>query len=72
MLILSFMEQLSLFNSLIIKISLKQKSELVEGQAYVVAGLMPTNSDSETLYLQARGSSTKWQPLSPLAMECFE
>ncbi|XWS60009.1 hypothetical protein CRYUN_Cryun08bG0171400 [Craigia yunnanensis] len=50
----------------------KQKSELVEGKAYVVDGLIPMNSDSETLYLQARGSSTKWQRLSPLAMECFE
>ncbi|XVF55023.1 hypothetical protein PTKIN_Ptkin06aG0003200 [Pterospermum kingtungense] len=50
----------------------KQKSELVEGQAYVVSGLIPINSDSETLYLQARGSSTKWKPLSLLEMECFE
>ncbi|XVF08337.1 hypothetical protein REPUB_Repub06bG0218000 [Reevesia pubescens] len=50
----------------------KQKSELVEGQAYVIAGLVPMNSDSETLYLQARGSTTNWQPLSSLAMECFE
>ncbi|OMO97642.1 hypothetical protein COLO4_14461 [Corchorus olitorius] len=50
----------------------KQKNELVEGQAYVVAGLIPMNSDLEILYLQARGSTTKWQPLTPLAMECFE
>ncbi|XWS43893.1 hypothetical protein CRYUN_Cryun16bG0143700 [Craigia yunnanensis] len=27
---------------------------------------------SETLYLQAQGSGTKWQPLSPQAMEYFE
>ncbi|XP_039009037.1 protein BREAST CANCER SUSCEPTIBILITY 2 homolog B-like isoform X2 [Hibiscus syriacus] len=50
----------------------KQESELVEGQAYAVSGLMPMNSDSEILYLQARGSTTKWQPLSPLEMESFE
>ncbi|XP_022766252.1 protein BREAST CANCER SUSCEPTIBILITY 2 homolog B-like [Durio zibethinus] len=50
----------------------KQKTELVEGQAYVVAGLIPMNSDSETLYLQARGSAINWQPLPPLSMECFE
>ncbi|KAJ9694057.1 hypothetical protein PVL29_009843 [Vitis rotundifolia] len=50
----------------------KQQFELVEGQAYAVAGLMPLNSDSETLYLQARGSTTKWNPLSPLAIEHFE
>ncbi|KAK8665667.1 hypothetical protein V6N13_005829 [Hibiscus sabdariffa] len=51
---------------------LLQESELVEGQAYVVSGLIPMNSESEILYLQARGSTTKWQPLSPLAMESFE
>ncbi|PPS06622.1 hypothetical protein GOBAR_AA14016 [Gossypium barbadense] len=50
----------------------KQECELVEGQAYVVSGLIPMNSDSEILYLQARGSTNKWQPLSPLAMESFE
>ncbi|KAK8561593.1 hypothetical protein V6N13_149242 [Hibiscus sabdariffa] len=51
---------------------LLQESELVEGQAYVVSGLIPMNSESEILYLQARGSTTKWQPLSPPAMESFE
>ncbi|KAK9289849.1 hypothetical protein L1049_008009 [Liquidambar formosana] len=50
----------------------KQKFELVEGHAYVIAELIPLNSDSETLYLQARGSTTKWRPLSPLAIEQFE
>ncbi|XP_034695014.1 protein BREAST CANCER SUSCEPTIBILITY 2 homolog B-like isoform X1 [Vitis riparia] len=50
----------------------QQQFDLVEGQAYAVAGLMPLNSDSETLYLQARGSTTKWNPLSPLAIEHFE
>ncbi|KAH8489969.1 hypothetical protein H0E87_025256 [Populus deltoides] len=50
----------------------KQKSDLVEGQAYAVAGLLPVSSDSNTLYLQARGSTTKWQPLSSLAMQQFQ
>ncbi|KAH9736754.1 protein BREAST CANCER SUSCEPTIBILITY 2 [Citrus sinensis] len=49
----------------------KQQCELVEGQAYAILGLIPMNSDSNTLYLQARGSTTKWQPLSPLATEHF-
>ncbi|KAE8686923.1 Detected protein of confused Function [Hibiscus syriacus] len=49
-----------------------EESELVEGQAYAVSGLIPMNSGSEILYLQARGSTTKWKPLSPLAMESFE
>ncbi|KAK9196195.1 hypothetical protein WN943_004323 [Citrus x changshan-huyou] len=50
----------------------KQQCELVEGQAYAILGLVPMNSDSNTLYLQARGSTTKWQPLSPLATEHFK
>ncbi|KAJ6680810.1 BREAST CANCER TYPE 2 SUSCEPTIBILITY PROTEIN BRCA2 [Salix purpurea] len=50
----------------------KQKSDLVEGQAYDVAGLLPVSSDSNTLYIQARGSTTKWQPLSSLAMQQFQ
>ncbi|GAV76884.1 BRCA2 domain-containing protein/BRCA-2_OB1 domain-containing protein/BRCA-2_helical domain-containing protein [Cephalotus follicularis] len=49
----------------------KQRSELVEGQAYAIAGLLPVNSDSEALYLQARGSTTKWHLLSPLAIKHF-
>ncbi|XP_058000163.1 protein BREAST CANCER SUSCEPTIBILITY 2 homolog B isoform X2 [Hevea brasiliensis] len=49
----------------------KQQSELVEGQAYAVAGLLPVNSDSNTLYLQARGSTTKWQPLSSFTIQHF-
>ncbi|KAK4478421.1 hypothetical protein RD792_013891 [Penstemon davidsonii] len=49
----------------------KQKLELCEGQAYGVGGLLPSSSDSGTLYLQARGSSTNWIPLSPLIMENF-
>ncbi|XP_059668072.1 protein BREAST CANCER SUSCEPTIBILITY 2 homolog B-like [Cornus florida] len=50
----------------------KQQSGLVEGQAYAIAGLIPLNSDSDTLYLQARGGTTKWLQLSPSALEHFE
>ncbi|CAN0927860.1 Protein BREAST CANCER SUSCEPTIBILITY 2 homolog B [Linum grandiflorum] len=50
----------------------KQQLELVEGQAYAVAGLTPVNSDANTLYLQARGSGNKWQPLSPAETQNFE
>ncbi|KAF8402568.1 hypothetical protein HHK36_010654 [Tetracentron sinense] len=50
----------------------KQRFELVEGQAYAIAGLVPLNSDSDVLFLQARGSTTTWQPLPPSAIECFE
>ncbi|KAJ4971883.1 hypothetical protein NE237_004982 [Protea cynaroides] len=50
----------------------KQQFELVEGQAYTVTGLTALNSDSDTIYLHARGSATAWQPCSPLAAESFE
>ncbi|XP_059463227.1 protein BREAST CANCER SUSCEPTIBILITY 2 homolog B isoform X2 [Corylus avellana] len=50
----------------------KQQHELVEGQAYGIAGLVPFNSDADTLYLQARGSTTKWRPLSSQATEHFK
>ncbi|KAK6118245.1 hypothetical protein DH2020_048031 [Rehmannia glutinosa] len=50
----------------------KQTLELCEGQAYAVGGLVPSRSDSGTLYLQARGSTSNWLPLSPLIMESFE
>ncbi|XP_065852244.1 protein BREAST CANCER SUSCEPTIBILITY 2 homolog B [Euphorbia lathyris] len=50
----------------------KQKSELVEGQAYAIAGLLPVNSDSNTLYLQARGSTMKLKPLVPLEIQHFQ
>lgn len=50
----------------------KQKFELVEGQAYAVPGLVPMGSDSHTLYLQSRGTSTRWKPLSACAIECFK
>ncbi|MCD9642398.1 hypothetical protein HAX54_029205 [Datura stramonium] len=35
-------------------------------------GLTPVSSDSSTLYLQTKGSTVKWLPLSPLAIEHFE
>ncbi|KAL3654879.1 hypothetical protein CASFOL_000665 [Castilleja foliolosa] len=50
----------------------KQILELCEGQAYIVDGLVPSRSDSGILYLQARGSSSNWLPLSPPIMEKFE
>ncbi|KAD6796071.1 hypothetical protein E3N88_06967 [Mikania micrantha] len=50
----------------------KQQSELVEGQAYAVAGLIPINSDTDTIYLRARGSTTKWQALSPLTIAHYQ
>ncbi|KAK1441178.1 hypothetical protein QVD17_07018 [Tagetes erecta] len=50
----------------------RQQSELVEGQAYAVAGIMPTNSVTDTIYLRARGSTTKWQPLSLLTIKQFQ
>ncbi|CAN1276940.1 Protein BREAST CANCER SUSCEPTIBILITY 2 homolog B [Linum perenne] len=43
-----------------------------EGQVYAVAGLVPVSSDSNTLYLQARGSGNKWRPLSPSQTQSFE
>ncbi|KAA8517722.1 hypothetical protein F0562_015219 [Nyssa sinensis] len=49
-----------------------QQLELVEGKAYAISGLIPLSSDSDTLYLQARGSTTKWLPLSSSAIEHFE
>lgn len=49
----------------------QQKFELVEGQAYAISGLIPLHSDLSTLYLQARGSSTKWKPLTTKEKESF-
>ncbi|KAJ4821846.1 hypothetical protein Tsubulata_046386 [Turnera subulata] len=49
----------------------KQQSDLVEGQAYAISGLLPVDSDSNMLHLQARGSSTKWQTLSPQEIQHF-
>ncbi|KAF5199280.1 Breast cancer susceptibility 2-like protein, partial [Thalictrum thalictroides] len=46
--------------------------ELVEGHAYTVAGLIPLNSDSETIYLHASGSTTTWQTLPSSAIASFE
>ncbi|KAL1206786.1 BREAST CANCER SUSCEPTIBILITY 2-like protein B [Cardamine amara subsp. amara] len=50
----------------------RQRTELTEGKIYIMKGLVPMNSDSETLYLHARGSSSRWQPLSPKASESFQ
>ncbi|KAG5619799.1 hypothetical protein H5410_005017 [Solanum commersonii] len=50
----------------------KQHCGLAEGQAFSVTGLTPISSDSSTLYLQTKGSTSKWLPLSPLAVEHFE
>ncbi|XP_075502367.1 LOW QUALITY PROTEIN: protein BREAST CANCER SUSCEPTIBILITY 2 homolog B-like [Primulina tabacum] len=50
----------------------KQKQELCEGKAYSVGGVAPTSSDSGTLCLQTRGSTSTWTPLSPVKMENFE
>ncbi|XP_050382987.1 protein BREAST CANCER SUSCEPTIBILITY 2 homolog A-like [Argentina anserina] len=49
----------------------KQKSELVEGQAYTVSDLIPTSPSADILYLLARGSKTKWKPLSQQATDHF-
>ncbi|XP_018474420.1 protein BREAST CANCER SUSCEPTIBILITY 2 homolog B isoform X2 [Raphanus sativus] len=50
----------------------RQRTELTEGKIYVVKGLVPMISDSETLYLHARGSSSRWEPLSPKASSSFQ
>ncbi|CAA0836257.1 Protein BREAST CANCER SUSCEPTIBILITY 2 homolog B [Striga hermonthica] len=50
----------------------KQTLQLCEGKSYAVKGLLPSKSDPYTLCLQARGSSSKWLPLSPVMMENFE
>ncbi|WZY79877.1 hypothetical protein YC2023_026261 [Brassica napus] len=49
----------------------RQRTELTEGKIYIVKALVPTISDSETLYLHARGSSSRWEPLSPKASSSF-
>ncbi|XP_061357187.1 protein BREAST CANCER SUSCEPTIBILITY 2 homolog B-like [Gastrolobium bilobum] len=50
----------------------KQRQELVEGEAYAIAGLIPSGSDLDIICLQTRGSSTKWLPLSINAKEQFK
>ncbi|WZZ37568.1 hypothetical protein YC2023_033827 [Brassica napus] len=50
----------------------RQRTELTEGKIYIMKGLVPTVSDSETLYLHARGSSSRWEPLSPKASSSFQ
>ncbi|KAM7262420.1 hypothetical protein ACFE04_000103 [Oxalis oulophora] len=49
----------------------KVKNQLVEGQAYAISGLLPTDISSETLFLQARESTSKWHSLSPESMQQF-
>ncbi|VVB12825.1 unnamed protein product [Arabis nemorensis] len=49
----------------------RQRTELTEGKIYIMRGLVPMNSDSDILYLHARGSSSRWQPLSPKASGSF-
>ncbi|KAJ0235023.1 Protein BREAST CANCER SUSCEPTIBILITY 2 B [Hirschfeldia incana] len=50
----------------------RQRTELTEGKIYIVKGLVPMISDSETLYLHARGSTSRWEPLSPKASSSFQ
>ncbi|KAH6787036.1 hypothetical protein C2S52_006588 [Perilla frutescens var. hirtella] len=50
----------------------KQILELREGHAYAVGGLVPSSSDSDIVYLQARGSTSDWSPLPPMTMDNFE
>ncbi|CAN1276941.1 Protein BREAST CANCER SUSCEPTIBILITY 2 homolog B [Linum perenne] len=42
------------------------------GKGLSKEGLVPVSSDSNTLYLQARGSGNKWRPLSPSQTQSFE
>ncbi|KAH7514694.1 hypothetical protein FEM48_Zijuj11G0117000 [Ziziphus jujuba var. spinosa] len=48
-----------------------QQTELAEGKAYDISGLLPINTEGDTIYLQTRGS-TVWHPLSPQAIEHFK
>ncbi|XP_052172004.1 protein BREAST CANCER SUSCEPTIBILITY 2 homolog B-like isoform X2 [Diospyros lotus] len=52
----------------------KQQLELVEGKAYAVTGLIPLalGTEADTLFLQARGSTTRWVPLSSSATQHIE
>ncbi|KAK4359239.1 hypothetical protein RND71_021468 [Anisodus tanguticus] len=43
-------------------VGLTRKAELAEGQAFAVTALTPISSDSSILYLQAKGSTSKWLP----------
>ncbi|KAL0715102.1 hypothetical protein Bca4012_064424 [Brassica carinata] len=54
------------------RVHIRIRTELTEGKIYVMKGLVPMNIDSETLYLHARGCSSKLQPLSPKACENFQ
>ncbi|XP_030537321.1 protein BREAST CANCER SUSCEPTIBILITY 2 homolog B-like isoform X2 [Rhodamnia argentea] len=50
----------------------KQQYDLIEGQAYAISELVPVKSNSDTIYLQARGPTTKWRRLSSREVENFE
>lgn len=49
----------------------KQMLDLAEGQAYTISGLVPLHSDFHVLHLEARGSSTRWEPLTKNQEESF-
>ncbi|KAJ3686696.1 hypothetical protein LUZ61_015860 [Rhynchospora tenuis] len=50
----------------------KHKMDLVEGAIYHVTGLVPLNYGGDILYLQARGSSSIWKPLSSVQANHFD
>ncbi|XP_056170255.1 protein BREAST CANCER SUSCEPTIBILITY 2 homolog B-like isoform X2 [Syzygium oleosum] len=50
----------------------KQQHDLIEGQAYAITELVPAKSNSDTIYLQARGPATKWRRLSSREVENFK
>ncbi|XP_078177625.1 protein BREAST CANCER SUSCEPTIBILITY 2 homolog B-like isoform X3 [Carex rostrata] len=50
----------------------KNKMDLMEGGIYHVTGLVPSNYGGDILYLQARGSSCMWKPLSSIQANHFE
>ncbi|KAJ4782388.1 Breast cancer type 2 susceptibility protein-like protein [Rhynchospora pubera] len=50
----------------------KHKMDLMEGGIYHVTGLVPLNHGGDILYLQARGSSSIWKPLSSVQANHFE
>ncbi|KAI4313037.1 hypothetical protein MLD38_037816 [Melastoma candidum] len=49
-----------------------QQHDLIEGKAYAISSLIPVYSNLDTLYLQAKGSTVKWRPLSSREYESFK
>ncbi|KAI4341860.1 hypothetical protein MLD38_026534 [Melastoma candidum] len=49
-----------------------QQLDLIEGKAYAISSLIPVYSNLDTLYLQAKGSTVKWRPLSSREYESFK